>query len=108
MFPRSILEDHDVKAFIDAYEIQGGFVGENLWHRGMCGSFVVTEEQRAQAAAELNDPDYGGGKYDLGGPDTVAVIYGDEYESIASELSAVLSVAARRMGIGSSGGFDYN
>lgn len=91
-FDRKLLEHPDVRAWVDAYGIGEGFIGTDMWHRGACGSILMTLEQKADAMAELNSADYG--DFDLGdNPDEFVVIYGDEYTSLASEFCNVLSNA---------------
>lgn len=106
-FPRAVLEDPEVRAFVEAYEIGGGFLGEEIWNKSACGSFVVSAEQREALRAALNDGEYGGG-HAVGGEGEVAVVYGDEYSSVASELCEVLGRACRRMGISDGWSHDYN
>lgn len=107
-FPKEVLTDPEVRTFIEAYGIGEGFVGEYLWSRSSCGSFLVTDAQKNAAEYQLNESEYGGGGYSMGGPDKVTVIYGDEYTSVASELCEVLSRACRRMEISEGGSQDYN
>jgi len=95
-FDKRLLGDEQVKAFIDAYGIAGGYVGSDLWHRARCGSFLVNDEQREKARKELNEADFGG-PYPVGDADSVTVIYGDEHSEITMELDTVLKDACRRL-----------
>lgn len=107
-FPRALLEQPEIKAFLEAFEIQDGFVGSEIWNRSSCGSFAVTKEQKAQILAELNHSDYGGGyNVDVDG-DSVVVVYGDEYSDIASILHHMLWQTATSLGIAAGESFDYN
>jgi len=96
-FPRELLDHPKVKAFIEKFELQDGFVGEDLWHRAQCGSFLVTPDQKAEVARSFSgDNDISDDDYQCTGPavDTdpgqVVLIYGDEYESIARSLCSLL------------------
>jgi len=101
-FPRKLLEHPQVKAFIEKFELQDGFVGDNLWHRDHCASFLVTPEQKAEVTRSFSgdnhissdDFQYTGPAIDKD-PDQVVLIYGDEYMSIASSLCALLSEVLR-------------
>jgi hypothetical protein len=96
-FPRELLNHPKVKTFIEKFELQDGFVGDNLWHRDRCGSFLVSADQKAEVARNfsgdnsLSDDDYQckGPAIDMD-PDQVVLIYGDEYGSIASSLCSLL------------------
>ena len=96
-FPRELLDHPKVKAFIEKFELQDGFVGDDLWHRAQCGSFLVTPEQKAKVERDfrgdnhLSDGDYQctGPAIDMD-PEQVVLIYGDEYGSIASSLCSLL------------------
>lgn len=109
-FPKSLLNDPKVKTFLDAFEVADGFVGEDLWHRGLCATFAVTKEQKQEADAKLNQPgyeDYRPPGIDLS-DDTVTVIYGDEHPGMASIICSMLKEAAERAGIKDYGGSEYN
>ena len=107
-FPKEILNDEDVQAFLKAYQLEDGYVGEDLWYRSACGSFLRTKEQYEEATAKLNDAEYSSAPT-VGPVDGshVAVIYGDEHQTIFMELSHLLSTAAERMGL-ADGGTEYN
>ena len=93
-FPRELLEHPQVKAFIEKFELQDGFVGEDLWHLSHCTSFLVTPEQKAgvQERFTHNEYDSRGPGIDMD-PNQVVLIYGDEYTSIASSLCSLLKDA---------------
>ena len=114
-FPVAVLQDPTVQAFLNAFEISGGFVGADLWHRGACGTFAVTREQKEECQrkfASINDgtddPVYGSIPGVPMGDDSVTVIYGDEYQSLASSLVGLLQQAAKKMGIKDLMCQDYN
>lgn len=117
-FPKELLNDPTVKAFIEAFELSRGFVGEDLWHRGACGTFAVTKEQKAEVQAKLQSINEGrdADDYTVNVPgiamddDSVVLIYGDEYSSIASSLSGLMMEAAKKLGMENAigGGVDYN
>jgi hypothetical protein len=106
--PRQVLEDADVAAFIAKYELQDGYVGDEIWSRSQCGSFAVTREQRDQINRELCNSEYRSADpmYNVD-EDNVVAVYGDEYDDISSELAALLRNAAERMGL-PVGRVDYN
>lgn len=107
-FPKEVLQDPDVQAFLNAYGMSSGTVGSDLWHRGACGSFLVTPDQYADAEGQLSGSEYCTAP-SIGPNDgsAVAVIYGDEYQTVFSELSGVLSRAAEKMKL-SGGGDCFN
>lgn len=101
-FPKEILEDPDVKAFMDAYGLSGGHVGDNLWHRGYCDTVAITAEQKQAVHTQLSDSEYGGhigGSVNPGDDNTFVVIYGDEYLSVTSELADILSRVCAERGL---------
>lgn len=107
-FPREVLESPDVKAFLEAYELSGGYVGDNLWSRDTCGSFLNSDEQFKRVQAELHGDEYGKGP-DIGSPEKhVVVIYGDEYSNITSDLCELLREACEKMGLNGHQSTEYN
>jgi hypothetical protein len=103
--PKEILQDEEVKAFLDAYGLAGGTVGDDLWRRDTCSSFIVTPEQAEAANEQLRSSEYSA---PVEVPvDAVTVIYGDEYSTVFAELSHVLEAAASRLGL-VGGSFEYN
>lgn len=105
-FDKRVLEDPEVKTFLESYGIGGGYIGEELWSRNTCGSFLVTEEQKHEAFARLREPGYG--SFADPRESDVVVSYGDEHPEISMELSTVLERACERLGITQTGSFDYN
>jgi len=107
-FPRELLEDSEVKAFLSSYEIEDGYVGSNLWNRGECGSFITSREQRLGMNAKMRfDSDIYGPMSDPESDDLV-VIYGDEYKNLSSILCTILDEACVRLGLRKQGGTSYN
>lgn len=86
-FPGELLQHPKIKAFMEAFEIAGGFIGPELWHRSHCTTVAITKEQKAEVQHKLTN-----NEYDARGPainvdtDEVVIIYGDEYSSIATAL----------------------
>lgn len=108
-FPAEVLSHPDVKAFIEALEIRDGFVGEDLWNRGLCETFAVTKEQKAKVARELQDSEYCRGPAINVDSNEVVVIYGDEYPGLAMTLASLLQEAVKAAGLGERVfGDDYN
>ena len=91
-FDRKLLDDPEIKAFLEAFSVSGGYIGPNLWHRGNCGSVLITQEQKEKARKELEELEEGffssyAPSVD-GGEDTITIIYGDEY---SDDLAYILS-----------------
>lgn len=114
-FPVAVLQDPNVQAFLKAFEIHGGFVGTDLWHRSQCGTFAVTKEQKEEVNQMFNainvageEPFYTSIPQVSTNNDDVVLIYGDEYQSMASSLSHLMSQAAQKMGIPFGYGDSYN
>lgn len=113
-FPTEVLQDPTVQAFLNAFEISGGFVGAEMWNRGSCASFAVTREQKEELNSKFNSINDGEESSYSNLPqapledDTVTLVYGDEYMSMASSLAHLLQEAAERMGIKNVGRRDYN
>lgn len=90
-FPRELLEHPRVKAFIEKFGIEGGYVGDDLWDRSRCDSFLVSSAQKELANRTILQGDEWERKVPVNtDPDLVVVIYGDEYRSLASDLCEVL------------------
>ena len=98
-FPRSLLAHPTVKKFIDTFELSEGFVGSNLWSRDTCTTIAMTREQKMAVKAAVADSEYGTPPAIDTDDDSVVIIYGDEYESIARSLANVMSEAAKSEGI---------
>lgn len=109
-FSKELLDNPQVKAFLEAFDIVGGYVGSNLWDRGQCGSLIVTDDQTKEANDQLQDPYYT--EYATAPtvelPSTtnkVTAIYGDEYsDDMAYQLVELIGkVTGERIY-----GWDYN
>lgn len=98
-FPRALLEHPSVKGFIEAYEISQGFIGEDMWSRNACGTVAMTKEQK-QRVVEAFGPTNAPPHIDTESDD-VLIIYGDEHQSVARGLSALMREAAEEMGLDS-------
>ncbi len=106
-FPKEVLDDPQVKAFIEAHELGDGYLGSHLWSRESCSSFLVTKEQKAEAKSILRNPyddddkysDYCSEASKVIDPkdDGVYVIYGDEYSDTTHVLCRILSNALGRL-----------
>lgn len=89
-FPRELLAHPDIAKFIAAFELDSGFVGEDLWRRDICSTIAMTKEQKAEVDRKMRESDYGTTPAINVEDDSVVIIYGDEYESIASTLAHML------------------
>lgn len=106
-FPRSLLAHPKVKKFIETFELSDGFVGSDLWRRDTCTTIAMTREQKKEASAKLADSEYCTPPAIDVDDDSVLIIYGDEYESIARSLASVMEEVARAENL-FVGGQDYN
>lgn len=92
-FDRAVLQDPRVQALMDAYDVRGGFIGPHLGSRSHCTSLIMTPEQQKEATERFVGLEYGG--FNPGfAEDMVYCIYGDEYESLASELCHIMREVA--------------
>lgn len=106
-FDQELLEDPDVAAFIQTYGMSEGFVGD-VWYRSET-TFAVTPEQKQEvreafSTSEFSSRSIPGDNDD----DSVIIVYGDEYETITSELANLLYQASQRLGRGNLWSFDFN
>ena len=91
-FDPKLLENPEVKAFMQAFGIEGGYVGENLWHRGECGSVLITKGQKEDANQQLESEEYGRHLGVIPHEPEIVTIYGDEYDGdIAYLLTRLLN-----------------
>jgi hypothetical protein len=100
-YPKRILEDPEVKAFMDRYDLWGGYSCSDLSRNN--SAIAMTQEQKAMLLPEEPSEDeddgyYGHIKFNPKDADEFIVFYGDEYSSMASELAHILSEASRRLG----------
>ncbi len=91
-FPKELLGDPDVKAFMEAYGLSSGYVGDELWNRGSCESIAITKEQLQNVNEQLSNSEYSSNPGGVNPDDdsTFVIIYGDEYQSVTSELASLL------------------
>jgi len=108
-FPRQLLDHPKVKQFIEAFELQDGFVGSDLWSRDTCTTIAMTREQKRKARENLasEGSDFCRAPAIDTEDDSVVVIYGDEYESVANTLAHLMQDAAQELKILVSGD-EYN
>lgn len=105
-FPRQLLDDPKVKAFLEAFGVEHGVVGDNLWHRGACTTIAITKEQKQEVVRAFAEEEYSHPHIDVNS-DEVVVIYGDEYTSVANTLAHMLSELCRERDL-PYGGDEYN
>jgi hypothetical protein len=101
-FPKELLDVPEVRAFMAAYGLSGGTTGSDLWDRSRCDSVALTEAQKHEVRTQLSSAEYSGGigeSIDPKDASTFVVIYGDEYESVTSELAALLSRICAERGL---------
>jgi len=87
-FPRELLEHPHVKEFMQKYGVTGGMMPRDVWNRAACTAILVTDEQVNAVRKSMTSDNYGGHIPDT--PGLFFVIYGDEYESIAEDLSELI------------------
>lgn len=109
-FPKELLEHPDVRAFMSAYGIAGGYVGSDLWYRSACETIALTKEQKQATKEQLSSSEYSPRTGDMVNPDDdsqFVVIYGDEYQCVTMELSHLLCRIADEKGLSHSSD-EYN
>jgi len=107
-FPREVLEDEAVKAILTAYEVPADSIGDNMWYRSECNSFVSTVEGWHEIDEDFRSIEYTSPQY--GQPGDVLIIYGDEYMEVKPWLQILLKyliAACDNKGLSYSD-FDYN
>ena len=104
-FPQQVLENPAVRGFLRAFEISQGFIGADLLNRSRCGTVAMTKKQKRDVAETFNnefpqDPDelFQAPDIDVKSND-ILIIYGDEYTSLAHNLSRLMEEAAKEMGL---------
>lgn len=108
-FPRAVLEDPTMKAFLEAFEVQDGYIGPNLWHRSECGTLAITKEQKVEVRRQLIAADYGRTPGIDTESDDIVLIYGDEHRDLTAVILDMLRATLERMGLPDAGfGDDYN
>ena len=102
-FPRAVFEAPEIQSFLKKFELEEGFVGEDLWYRGTsCGTLAITPEQKALARSRLVKHAYmeEGGYYPGIATDTdeVVVVICDETHDRAFIIAEMMKETAERMG----------
>lgn len=107
-FPMELLADAGVRAFLLAFEIDAGFVGDDLWDRSQCGTLAVTREQKAETLRKLSSEEgWSHPGVDVEDDKTFVVVIGDEHEDVAKVLCDMLKEIAEKSGVVYLGD-DYN
>ena len=90
-FPVELLEFPEIAAFLRTYEVEGGFVGRDMWSRSRCGSLAVTRDQKDDIRCQLVNSDYGHvPEVTVDDDTTFVIVFGDEYHDMASILAGML------------------
>jgi len=118
-FDARILEHPKVKRFLEAYELNKGYVGSEIWNREDCMTLAMTKEQKEEAHRGFNsingwdifkDDDsfrYNPDDYiDVNNSGPI-IIYGDEYDHITHTVCELMRQASEELGL-NFGGRDYN
>lgn len=89
--PQRLLEDHpDIRAFMEAYDLHEGLVGEDLWGRSTCDSVLLTREQKQEAKEALYSHEYSQPDrlpdFAVDDDDQAVIVYGDEYQGVGQIL----------------------
>jgi hypothetical protein len=106
-FNAELLNDERVQAMLSAYGVEKGFIGDDLMNRGDCGSLLITPEQKEEASKQFRESEYGGIEMSFD-RDSVYVIYGDEYDGLAQEISRLFETIAEEKGLPRTYGNSYN
>lgn len=104
-FPNELLEHEDVKAFIEKYDIAGGYTGGELMMRSEAEGFLLNEKDKRHAAEVLAEYHYD--VPEITDEDKFTVIYSDEYDSLSMAFCSLLSATARKLGMNVYS-YDYN
>ena len=109
-FPKQLMDDPLVKKFMELFDLGPGksVVGKRFFDRSGCSSIAFDTEAKTRIEARMREE--GEGYRDIGfepdlppvqteDPDDIVVIYGDEYESLASQFAELLREAAKRLGV---------
>jgi hypothetical protein len=108
-FPKALLQDPGIAAFLSAFEVSEGFVGQDLWHRGECGTLAISKEQKLVTQAMLKESEYcSAPAIDVEDDSTFVLIYGDEYRDLAAVLLGMLREVCEKQGLPKVDGQDYN
>lgn len=97
--PVEVMQHERVRNFMKRYEVTDGFIGEDLWSRSGCASLLVTQDQVEAAREELtSDWSYPASIEDVHDGGAV-LIYGDEYDSLVSDLADLCYDIASELGV---------
>lgn len=90
-FPNELLSHPKIAAFLKAFEIEDGFIGEDLWDRSACTSVAITKEQKQEVLQKLQNEEFATSHPVIDvDADKFVVIFGDEYRSIANMLTDLI------------------
>lgn len=95
-YDRKALDHPEVKAFMKAYGIEEGYVGDDLFCRSTCESIVITDSQKYEVSITTDDDGCYAGLPVSNDPNTFFLIYGDEYNGAAQELNCLLGDIEQR------------
>jgi hypothetical protein len=108
-FPKELLSDPGIAAFLRAFEVQDGYVGRDLWDRGDCGTLAISRDQKKLASAMLLELEYGNPPgIDVTDDSTFVLIYGDEHRDITAVLHDMLRDLMEKQGLPEIEGEEYN
>jgi hypothetical protein len=108
-FPRELLNDPSIRAFIAAFELDGGVIGSDMWSRDLCTTVAMTPEQKQEVLSKLvTGSEYCSPPSIQTDDDTILIIYGDEHTSVASSLARLMESVAEKLGIKLQGSQEYN
>ena len=96
-FPRALLEHPAVKEFMNVF-VPVGFVGKDLG-RSACTTIAITQEQKLQFKKMSEQVGYETNIHVDMSEDSVFVMYGDEYSSVAEELMRLVHQAAEDLNL---------
>ncbi len=97
-FPAEVMNHPRVQKVLAAFDVGGGFVGKDLWSRSNCGSLLITPEQKTEAREMLGGEAFYGSAPAIN-DEGIAVVYGDEYTSLASILCDMFEAVCKEMGL---------
>jgi len=97
-YNKAVLDAPEVQAFLKTYEIENGYIGRDVWHRGECDTLAITKEQKTTLKERLGDSEFCTPPDVDTEDDNIVVIYGDEYGGITQSLSHLLDSVARKKG----------
>lgn len=94
------LADEKVQSFLKLHGYTGlpSYVGSDLWSRSSCDSIITTEEVKGSLREQTIDGWQIPLPYCSNNPKVGIIIYGDEYDSFARELSEVIERSDASLG----------